>query len=510
MIIEKICEGCKQPFKIPYKQRNKLYCDRSCYFTYSNKMGKKKDNSCREERICLECGKSFTLRKKEKKKICSEACRAKWASKPENIAFVASKTKEAIQKKYGVDSLFELESFQKKCKDGMVKKYGVTTPMHDVNISQKQKCTNRNKYINTILIPKLKEHNLEIIDDYYTNKIGTKSIQYKFKCLRCGNEFKSTVLGSGLMPICRICRPISKYSAIARIIYKFLEENNIMFVQNARKIIPPQEIDFYLSDYNLAIEVDGNYWHSEIHGTKNRNYHLEKTKKTYEKNIKLIHIFGDELLLKQDIVFSRLKHTLGLTINKINGRECEIKEISATEKEEFMTRNHIQADTFSKINIGLFYDNQIVSAISFGKPRLALRQKQKFNEYELIRFANKINHQIVGGFSKLLKYFIKTYQPEKIISYADIRWSGLEKNNVYSKNGFKFAGITPPTYWYTKPKEHLKRYHRFNFRKDKLIREGFDANKTEWEIMQNRGFDRIWDCGNTKWEWCSKDFQLEF
>jgi hypothetical protein len=62
----------------------------------------------------------------------------------------------------------------------------------------------------------------------------------------------------------------------------------------------------------------------------------------------------------------------------------------------------------------------------------------------------------------------------------------------------KFLGLSNPNYWYFKPSSQLKRHHRFNFRKAKLISEGFGSNKTEWQIMQERGFDRIWDCGNMK------------
>jgi len=36
---------------------------------------------------------------------------------------------------------------------------------------------------------------------------------------------------------------------------------------------------------------------------------------------------------------------------------------------------------------------------------------------------------------------------------------------------------------------------------DKLIKIGYDKIKTEWQIMQELGYDRIWDCGHLKYEW---------
>lgn len=101
----------------------------------------------------------------------------------------------------------------------------------------------------------------------------------------------------------------------------------------------------------------------------------------------------------------------------------------------------------------------------------------------------------------MLKHFIKKHSPFKIETYADIRWSGVNpENTVYNKNGFSFLHITPPNYWYIDKKNYLHRYHRYNFRKDVLIKEGFSKEKTEWEIMKEKNYDRIWDCGSMKFE----------
>ena len=136
--------------------------------------------------------------------------------------------------------------------------------------------------------------------------------------------------------------------------------------------------------------------------------------------------------------------------------------------------------------------------MTFSKKRISLGQGNTNNEWELNRFSSKLNHVITGGFSKLLKYFIKNYNPHNIVTYADVRWSGLNEN-VY-KSLFKFISITPPNYWYIKKGQYLHRSHRFTFRKDVLVSEGYDYKKTEWEIMQIKGYDRIWDCGNLKYE----------
>jgi hypothetical protein len=46
--------------------------------------------------------------------------------------------------------------------------------------------------------------------------------------------------------------------------------------------------------------------------------------------------------------------------------------------------------------------------------------------------------------------------------------------------------------------EYLK-YLNSNIPKDKLVKQGADVNKTELEIMTERGYYRIFDCGSKKW-----------
>jgi hypothetical protein len=117
-----------------------------------------------------------------------------------------------------------------------------------------------------------------------------------------------------------------------------------------------------------------------------------------------------------------------------------------------------------------------------------------------VRYSSLLQHNVRGGFSKLLSSFIKSTNPKKILSYADKRFS-TNKDSVYDKCGFVYCGDSSPNYWYVKK---LERKHRFSFTKSRLIKQGFDKTKSEWEIMKSRGYDRIWDCGNLKYEWTKK------
>jgi hypothetical protein len=136
--------------------------------------------------------------------------------------------------------------------------------------------------------------------------------------------------------------------------------------------------------------------------------------------------------------------------------------------------------------------------MTFGKLRKITGSKHINNHYELIRYTTKLNTSIVGGFSKLLNYFKITYKPEKIVSYADRRWS---LGKLYDKNGFKFIYNTNPNYWYMK--HHNYREHRYKYRKSELnkILQNFDYNISEWRNMELNNYDRIWDCGSMKFEY---------
>ena len=257
---------------------------------------------------------------------------------------------------------------------------------------------------------------------------------------------------------------------------------------NDRQVINPLELDIYLPFENIAIEYNGLYWHSSKKIDK--NYHLLKTELCEKQGIKLIHIFEDEWLYKQDIVKSRLKSILGLTENKIFARKCVIKEVSFKDSKLFLENNHIQGNVNAKYRYGLYYNDELVSIMTFGNKRKSLGSKAEENVYELLRFCNKLNTTVIGGASKLLKHFIKEHNPKEIISYCDRRWSN---GDLYEKLGFVFDHYTQPNYFYI---VNGKRENRFKYRKSELIKQGFDSNKTEEQIMSERGIKKIYDCGS--------------
>lgn len=285
---------------------------------------------------------------------------------------------------------------------------------------------------------------------------------------------------------------------------EFLSENNISFRVNDKKILKGVELDVFIEDLGIAIEYNGLLYHSEIYGKKQRGFHLNKTKLCTKVGIKLIHIFEDEWIHKKEIIKLKLKHLLNINNSDIiHSRKCIIKEISNQVKNIFLDENHIQGQDNSNIAIGAFFNNELIGVITFDNKRGMILRKNHDSTYELTRFATNIKYKIPGIASKILKFFIQKYKPKQIISFADKCWTINLNNNLYTKLGFILEKEIGPDYKYFNPKiSRNKRLHKFSFGKKALKKkfpEIYSDDKTEWEIMQEAGYDRIWDCGKLKY-----------
>ena len=316
--------------------------------------------------------------------------------------------------------------------------------------------------------------------EYINNKTEVAVI-----CPKHG-EFKvrpdNHLTGRNGCPLCSV-----KHSMWEKDVLEYIKSLETDVISGEKKILCGKELDIFIPNKKIAFECDGLRWHSEMF--KNKMYHLEKTIKARENGVSLFHIFEDEWVFKNDIVKSRIKSILGLNNKIIYARKCKIRGISEEKAKKFLNENHLQGYLHADYSYGLYYDGKLVCVSSFGYYRTNLGKKRKPREYELLRLCSILDTSIIGGASRLLNFFIKRKNPKKIISYCDLRWSD---GNVYEKIGFTLSHVSKPNYFYI---VNNVRKNRFNYRKDKLISEGFDPNKTEHEIMLERGIYRIYDCG---------------
>lgn len=270
---------------------------------------------------------------------------------------------------------------------------------------------------------------------------------------------------------------------------------NIKIIERYR--LGRKEIDLYFPDFNLGIEFNGTYWHSHLN--KDKDYHKLKSEYFKTKNINIFHIWEYNWVnsIKKSIIKSMILNKLNLTPNKIFARKCDIREVNGKDYREFCNNNHIQGYTSSKIKLGLYYNNKLVSCLGLGNLRINLGNKVKnANNYELIRYCTLQNTNVIGGASRLLKYFENKYNPYKLISYADGDYS---QGKLYHNLQFNNLGLCSLSYVYFDPKEQTIR-NRFTYCKQNLIKLGYDKNLTELEIINQMKLWKIYNSGTYKFE----------
>lgn len=387
----------------------------------------------------------------------------KYNGNPFTDSEIIKKSKQTLYKKYGVDHPKKSKEVLEKSKRKMIEQYGCENTLQMHISKESLEILNSKQLLSELYLSKtVKELALDLKVNYTTVLNRLLSMDIK--------------------------NPVEYSPEI--IIKNFLDNANIFYEFKNRSIIKPYELDFYLPEYQLAIEHCGLYWHSSIF--KDSDYHIQKYNLCNKKGVRLITIFEDELVYKREIVLSTLRSILGKTLEKIYARKCNILIQKTKDIRHFIDNNHLQGsvDTAS-IHVCLEYKKEIIAVMSF--------RKTKELEYELVRYCTLNNSSVVGGASKCFSYFLKEYKSRTIVSFSDNRWF---TGNMYIKLGFLDKTLrNSPDYYYI---DGLHRIHKFNMRKIKLQKR-FNiediGSKTELQITTDLNIPRIYDCGKKKWVW---------
>lgn len=427
--------GNRTTFNKNWLDGYRKFCSAKCAQSQENTKEKRRKTTLQK------WGTDNVAKSEEVKKKQEQTNLAKWGTKSTAQADkVKEKYKKTVLSKWGKSHYFQTDDFKLKAKKYYLEKYGVEHQLEVEEIKERIKQTCLKKYgVETYLNT---QHARDSIKKY--NKSG-----YEKEIVEWLNGFVGKI-------------------------------------ETSSKIISPLNIDIFLPQFNLAIEFNGLYWHSELF--KEKNYHFKKTTLCKEKGIKLIHVWEDDWLNRKEIIKSIILNKIGKIEKRIWARKCDIIECNNEITANFLNHNHIQG--YSKFNksVGLYFGEQLVSLMTFGWR--AINGKR---EYELLRFCNLINHNVVGAASRLFKYFVKVYGSENIKSYADI---SMFDGSLYEKLGFNLDKKSDPNYWWV---VNGVRKHRFTYNKKKLVAKGYDPLKTEVEIMHELGNYRIWGCGQDRW-----------
>jgi very-short-patch-repair endonuclease len=436
-----------------------------------------------KETAQLKWGVDHYSKTDEYKKKFKETSLKNWGvDNPSKSEEVKYKIKEVNLDKWGVDNYAKTDDFLNKVKSTSLDKWGVEYYSQSDECKEKVRLDSLDKWgVDNFNKTILSKNNKKIFSENYIEYLGNKFSKYK-----CDNGHYFEICSDNYLKrlesninICTVCNPISELKSIKeKELFEFIKSNYTGdIIQSYRDSL---EIDIYLPKINLGIEFNGLYYHSNKF--KDKNYHLNKTKYFEERGIRIIHIWEDDWNYKKNIIMSQIKNWLNSTDNKIFARKCEVKEIKDSKiVSKFLNDNHIQGQVASSLKLGLYFKDELVSLMTFD--HYEGRKKMLQNNWNINRFCNKLNYNIIGGASKLFKYFTKNYDVEKVISYSDKDWSLGE---LYKTLGFVKKSDSNPDYKYI---IEGKRYHKSKFRKSKT-----GISESELEII------KIYDCGKIKWE----------
>ena len=412
---------------------------------------------------------------------------------PSQSDIIKQKMKNTTFERYGVDHPSQSDIVKEKKKETCLRNYGVLYPSQSNEIKQKQKEAFNKSYMSEHPdIVEIKENDGERIYKCVCDKNCEGCIDKTYEIH--GSLYHSRNY-QGLEK-CTILNPVDHKSidtSIEKFIKDILIEFNIEYITNIR-LFDNLEADIYIPTKNIAIECNGVYWHCDK--IKTKKYHYEKYVTYRDNGVQLLSFWEDWIKTKPNIVRSILLSKLGIYNDKIYARKCNIVEVNNKNAKIFLEQNHIQGNTNNLIKLGLIYNDQLVSLMTFSKKRRSMMGNSMCNdgEWELVRFCNKLNTQVIGSASRLLSYFIKKYNPNSIVSFAS---HDISNGNLYKTLGFDKISEYEGSYWYID--SNMLRYHRYTFRKSELIKKGYDPNKSEFQIMDELKYLRIYDSGQSKY-----------
>lgn len=421
---------------------------------------------CQESDVCEYGNTKKFVRFSSGFSFCGPASKCKCTKKNISKSVKETKSKYSDHKK---------QTINKKRSQSMIEKYGVAYNSQRQEIKQ---IWNRPK-LDQSVYEKLTDYNW-LYNEYVVNDRSAVDIADQL------GVYYSTVIEYCKSHNFKI-KQKSQYSLTEVKIADFVKELGFSVETNNRDLLDKKEIDIFIPSKQLAIEVNGLYWHSynkKQNDLEDKTRHLAKTELAESVGIDLLHITDWEWNNKQDIVKSIIRSKLGLT-HRIHGRKTVIKTVSSKTARQFLDQNHIQGYCSSSINLGLHYEGKLVMLLTAGKNRF------KKDCVELHRLASLNGFTVVGGASKLIKCLV-TQVNESIISYCD---RDKSNGNLYKTLGFELIAKTGPGYFWTDGNEMVSRYKSQKHNLKRWLKT-FDSSKSESENMFQAGYRRYWNTGN--------------
>ena len=421
---------------------------------------------------------------------------------------VKEKIKATNLKKYGVEYSFQAEVVKEKIKATSLERYGVdNSSKSDIIKGRIVKSNRRNLGVDYPMqskdvLDKSRVTSLQKYGTEYPNqseivksKIDASTLEHYGVNRACKlDEFKQKIVDTnreryGVDYTCLLYSGKLKGndSSYNRDFAELLDSNNIKYEREF--LLQKYSYDFKVG--NILVEINPTATHNTHFNPygKNRidtNYHKNKSNLAKDSGYSVIHVFDwDDI----DKVVQLLRDR-----ETVYARKCEVIFVNEVDANKYLDTYHLQGTCRGqKFRLGLYYKNQLVSLMTFGKSRF-----NKNCEYELLRYC--ASHNVIGGAEKLFKYFVNNYKPNSIVSYCDTsKFSG----KVYDVLGFKYVKINSPRkHWYSKKeKRHITDGLLLRQGYDRLFKENHGKGTSNEELILSRGYLPVYDCGQATYIW---------
>lgn len=492
--------------------------------------------------VCIVCGKEFSLQTPWTQKTCSLKCRGIYRKTSGISKQVAEKAKQTIKDRYRVSNIQELQVFTKVCKwcgnefkttsarqiycpdthYGPCPVCGKLIEIKEMNLGPRacsEEC--RIKKINKTCLARYgnkdavnSDHARNLSKQTCLNKYGvdhySKSAEYRNKysstmLSRYGvkyplqsseilNKLQSTCEDKyGVAFNCMTDQCRTSYKTVSKVNQAFMDllaSSGISFERE----YPIHRKSYDIKVDHMLIEINPTITHNSYMSIFpnsepiSPNYHLNKTQLARQNGYRCIHVWDWDDWTKIINLISPKQ--------SVYARNCKVDKISKEVADAFTAMHHLSGKCNGQnINYGLYYDDELVEVMTFGKPRY-----NKKYDLELLRLCTCRGIEVIGGASKLFHAFCKDHKDVSIISYCDLsKFTG----SVYEKIGMKLSHVTSPAKIWSKGSkkitDNLLRQRGY----DQLFNAKYGKGTSNEQLMLEHGWLPVYDCGQAVYQYNS-------
>ena len=299
----------------------------------------------------------------------------------------------------------------------------------------------------------------------------------------------------------------------------YLDSLGVKYEVNNRSVLGGKEIDFYIPDKKVGIEINPSVSHNSnkyaknrgrLFGSKEELYHYDKYKAAAKAGIVLLQLFEYDLNPEQFDKKTKylLKQKLCGYDGKVYARKTVVYEAKRDVRTKcivFLNDYHLQGSATATKYFAMEYCGELVGVASF---------KQHKGYVELKRLCFKRGVQVLGGLSKFISAYFKSDADCDIIkSFSD---NNIGDGMSYEKAGAELVGEIKTSLCFISPSNGLDMYSwqiatPWSAKSGVLSKytpqlsaqneiDEYIETKMPHRLDDGRGYDRVYRVGSKIWQ----------